>query len=394
MTSTQPNPGTMAAQTSVAAPFGFSDEHLLFRDAMRAFSRDRFAAGYHRRARSKEFPAAEYQAMVDQGLLGLTLPERLGGQGGDQMAYGIAMEELSWADVNLADLILLPTIVVLLLANSGIGLAEEIAAGVADGTRHIGIGLTEPGAGSDAGHLRTHAVREPGGWRLYGEKTSVTSAPHLDCAVVFATTPAGGSTAFLVELDDTVARQRFDDPGLHPVARGSLTFDGTFVPETAQLSPEGRGFHQVMHLFDLSRSVIALMACGAAQRAIDLTVEYVRERHAFGKSISNHQGVSFVLAECDTHLELTRTLAYRAIGLRMAGLPHTRQAAMVKWFGPQTAVQAIHECVILHGHYGWSEELPLQQLMRDVSSMEIADGTPQIQKLVIARRLIGRDAVE
>jgi cyclohexanecarboxyl-CoA dehydrogenase len=124
-----------------------------------------------------------------------------------------------------------------------------------------------------------------------------------------------------------------------------------------------------------------------------MTIDYVKERTAFGRTISQFQGVSFVLAENDTRLELTRTLAYRAIGLRMAGLPHTRQAAMVKWFGPAAAVQAIHDCVILHGHYGWSEELPLQQLMRDVSAMEIADGTPQIQKLVIARQLLGRAAV-
>lgn len=377
-----------------APPFAFTDEHDLFRESVRAFARDTFAASYHARAQLKEFPAAEYQLLVKQGLLGLTLPEHLGGQGGDPMAYAIAMEELAWADVNLADLILLPTIAVLLLADSSVPLAQEIARGVANGTRRIGLGLTEPGAGSDASNLSTRAEAAPGGWRLHGEKTSVTSAPHLDCAVVFARTAAGGSTALLVELDDTVSRQRFNDPGLHPVARGSLTFDGTFVPAANRLSPEGRGFHQVMHLFDLSRSIIALMACGAAQRAIDITVDYVRERSAFGRPISSFQGVSFALAESDTHLELTRALAYRALGLRIAGRPHTRQAAMVKWYGPQMAVRAIHECVILHGHYGWSEELPLQQLMRDVSSMEIADGTPQIQKLVIARRLLGRSAVQ
>jgi cyclohexanecarboxyl-CoA dehydrogenase len=149
-----------------------------------------------------------------------------------------------------------------------------------------------------------------------------------------------------------------------------------------------------MHLFDLSRPVIALMACGAAQRALDLTIEYVKERTAFGRTLSHFQGVSFDLAENDTRLELTRTLAYRTIGLRMSGRSHTRQAAMVKWFGPSAAFDAIRDCVILHGHYGWSEEVILQQLMRDVSNLEIADGTPQIQKLIIARRLLGRDAVD
>jgi cyclohexanecarboxyl-CoA dehydrogenase len=373
------------------AAFAFTDEQLLFRDSMRGFVRSRLADSYHARATSEEFPADAYRLLVDQGVLGLTVPERLGGQGADDMSYAIAMEELAWADISMAGMVLLPSIVAMMLTGSDI--AEETAAGIANGTLHVGLCLTEPGAGSDAANLRTRAEPAPGGWRLYGEKTSVTSAGLLDRAVVFARTPAGGSTAFLVELDDTVSRQRFKDPGWRPVGRGALTFDGTFVPEANRLSEQGRGFHRVMHLFDLSRPVIALMACGAAQRALDMTVDYVKERTAFGRSISQFQGVSFVLAENDTRLELTRTLAYRAIGLRMAGLAHTRQAAMVKWFGPAAAVQAIHDCVILHGHYGWSEELPLQQLMRDASAMEIADGTAQIQKLVIARQLLGRAAV-
>ena len=370
--------------------FAFTDEQQLFRESMRGFARSKFAAGYHKRAQSTDYPAEAYDQLVQQGLLGMTLPERLGGQGGDEMAFGIAMEELAWADFNLAEIILLPSIAALMLKDSDA--AQDTAAGIAAGTRHIGFCVTEPGTGSDAANLKTRAVPEPDGWRLHGEKTSVTSAHFLDCAVVFATTPAGGSTAFLVELDDTVSRQRFKDPGLHPVGRGSLTFDGTFVPTENRLSPEGRGFHHVMGLFDLSRPIIALMVCGAAQRALDLTIDYVKERTAFGKPLSEFQGVSFALAENDTRIELTRTLAYRAIGLRQAGLPHTRQAAMVKWFGPSAAVEAIHECAILHGHYGWSEEVILQQLMRDVSAMEIADGTPQIQKLVIARRLLGREA--
>jgi cyclohexanecarboxyl-CoA dehydrogenase len=377
--------------TASYTPFTFTEEQQLFRDAMRGFARSRFAATYHARAQSEAFPEAEYRQLVEQGLLGLLVPEHLGGQGADPMAYALAMEELSWADITLSDLILPPTIVSVLLTGSDA--AEEAAAGIADGSRRIGLCLTEPGGGSDSRQLATRAEPEPGGWRLYGEKTSVTSAAYLDWAVVFARTPAGGATAFLVELDDTVSRQRFRDPGMLPVGRGALTFDGTFVPEARRLSEEGRGFQLVLAVFDLSRTVIALMACGAAQRALELTADYVKERSTFGRALSQYQGVSFTLAEHDTKLELTRALAYRSIGLRMAGRPHGREAAMVKWWGPTAAVQAIHDCVILHGHYGYSEELPLQQLMRDVSALEIADGTPQIQKLVIARRLLGREAV-
>jgi cyclohexanecarboxyl-CoA dehydrogenase len=377
-----------AADVDARAPFTFSDEHELFRDSVRGFARSKLADGYLERATSDAFPEDAFALLAGQGLVGMTAPEHVGGQAADPMSYGIAVEELAWADFNLAEMVFSSSLLVLLLTGSQA--AEDAAAAVVAGTRQIALALTEPGAGSDAASLSTRALPVEGGWRLYGEKTSITAAPHADCAVAFATTPAGGSTAFLVDLDDSVGRQRFKDPGNRPIGRGSLTFEGTFVPRENRLSPEGRGFHDAMRLFDLSRPVIALMACGVAQRAIDMTVAYVKERVAFGRPVSQFQGVSFVLAENDTRIELARSLAYRTLGLRMAGLPHTRQAAMLKWWGPASAYQAIHECVILHGHVGWSEELPLQQMLRDVSGMEIGDGTPQIQKLVVARELLGR----
>jgi cyclohexanecarboxyl-CoA dehydrogenase len=259
------------------------------------------------------------------------------------------------------------------------------------------LALTEPGAGSDAGALQTRATRVPGGWRLSGEKTSVSMAPHADVSLVFAQTDAGAGTkgiaAFLVGLDDpSVSRQRFRDPGVRPLGRGSISMEDTFVPDDHLVAEPGTGFRFVMHEFDLSRTVIALMATGPARRALDSAIDYSRQRHSFGKPLAAHQGVSFDLAEHATYVEGVRALAFQTLGLRQAGLPHTAQAAMLKWWAPRVAFEAIQACIVLHGHIGWSDELPLQSLLRDVSGYQIGDGTPHIQKLVIARHLIGREA--
>ena len=211
-------------------------------------------------------------------------------------------------------------------------------------------------------------------------------------AVVFARTPAG-PTAFLVDLDAAgVSRQRFRDPGLRPVGRGAVTFEDTFVPAERLIGDEGRGFQLVMHEFDYSRALLGLMAIATAERAIDMTVDYARERTTFGRPLASYQGITFPIAEHLTKLEAARWLCYRALSLRQAGRRHTREAAMCKWWGPHVAIAAIEECVVAHGHVGWSDEMPLQAMRRDVSSLLIGDGTPQIQKLIIARDTFGRDA--
>jgi cyclohexanecarboxyl-CoA dehydrogenase len=237
-----------------------------------------------------------------------------------------------------------------------------------------------------------------GGWVLTGEKTSVTQAPHADIAIVLAQTDATlrarGIGCFLVVMDDpTVSSQSFADPGFKPLGRGSISMDGTFVPDDRVISEPGHGFQQIMAEFDLSRTLIALTAVGSAQRAIDMAIAYSRDRTTFGKPLAANQGVSFPIAEHTTYLAAVRALAYQTLGLRMAGKPHTTQAAMLKWWAPKVAFNAIQEAVVLHGQVGWSDELPLQSLLRDISGYQIGDGTPQIQKMIIARDVIGRDAV-
>jgi cyclohexanecarboxyl-CoA dehydrogenase len=237
---------------------------------------------------------------------------------------------------------------------------------------------------------------------LSGEKTSVTLGMHASEAIVVATIDPSlgskGTRQFLVPLDQpSIHRSRFRDPGFRPLSRAAITFDDTFVPAGRELRAPGKqaksGIARTLHAFDFTRPLLALMVVGAARRALDMTIQWATERQAFGQPISRYQGVSFNIAEHDTMLEAARCLAYRTLGLRAAGQRHTREAAMCKWWAPRVAFEAINDCIVIHGHAGWSVEMPLQQLLMDVSGLQIGDGTPQIQKLVIARELMGRDRV-
>ena len=183
-------------------------------------------------------------------------------------------------------------------------------------------------------------------------------------------------------------RSKFNDIGHRVVGRGSLFFDDVVVPEEFRLGPEGSGFTQVMNGFDYSRALIALECVGAARASLDEAWAYSKERQAFGRPIGQFQGVSFPLAEGESIIEAVRQLAYHTLQLREAGLAHTSEAAMCKWLAPKTAVEAIHQCLLTHGHYGWSLDLPHQQRLRDVMGLEIGDGTAQIMKLIIAREAL------
>jgi cyclohexanecarboxyl-CoA dehydrogenase len=374
-----------------------TDEHGLFRESVRGFARRHFAQTYLPRAEGEAFPAEENLLLGQQRLLGLLVDPAKGGEGADEIAAGIACEELAWADFNISYLVFSGAVTGRLLDLHCDGGSEWLARSIA-GTDFIALGLTEPGVGSDAANLSTRAERVGGGWRLYGEKSSITGAAHATAALTFARTGGPGPrgvSAFLVPLDDaTVSRQVFRDPGFRPLGRGALTFDGTFVPDEYLIGEEGRGFNLVMGEFDFTRALIGLMAVGCAQRALEMTIDYTSERRTFGRPIAANQGVSFKVAEHDTMLEAARALSYRALALRQAGLAHTKQAAMVKWWVPRVAFDAIQDCIVLHGHVAWSDEMPLQQMLRDVSGMQIGDGTPQIQKLVIARQLYDRAVLE
>ena len=379
-------------------PFLFSEEHDAFRDSVRRLAETEFAGGYLARATTEAFPRAETNKLAEHGLLGLGIAPEYGGQGADCLMAGIACEEVAKVDFNLAYMVfgaLLPSQIVGHVMDPGT--REDWSRAIASGERIVAAGITEPGAGSDNSRMRCRATAVDGGFTLSGEKTSVTLAAHADGAFVFANTDpdAGrrGIGCFLVDLDDpSVSRQTFSDPGFRPLGRGSLTFDDTFVPATHQIGQIGRGIPLILNEFEFTRPLLALMVLGCAETALRMAGEYVKQREAFGQVLSRNQGVSFKLAEHETYLEAVRCLSYRALALRVAGRSARKEAAMAKWLGPKVALEAINEAVILHGHVGWSTEMPLMQMLLDVSGLQIGDGTPQIQKLIIARELLGREA--
>ncbi|WP_127127331.1 acyl-CoA dehydrogenase family protein [Georgenia sp. SYP-B2076] len=391
------------ASPVISPPVLFHPEHEEFASWVREFAAP-FSDGYLARAHSEEFPWDLAKDMAAQGLLGLGTSEERGGSGrlGEELTkvhLGIAHEELAYGDFYLSQLsytcnLMAPLLERFLPAES----ADEWVPGIVRGEHIVAFGLTEPGSGSDAQAMRARAERVPGGWKLNGEKTSITFAPHAKAMVAVVRVrdengDPGGVTAFLVPLDATgVTVQKFADPGWKPLGRAAVFLDDVFVPDTLRVGGVGDAFRLVMREFDYTRSVIGLMSSGVARKALDITIGYVKQREAFGKPVAAYQGVSFPIAEHATKLEAARWLSYRALSLADAGQSFTKEAAMVKWWVNQVALEAIHDTIILHGHTGYSEEMPLQAMYRDVAGLEIGEGTPQIQKLVIARSLLGREA--
>jgi len=326
------------------------------------------------------------------GLIAPELPEAFGGLGVPGLASGLIAEATGHADVNVAYLQILGSLNGAILArHAASDLAEYWIARITRGEAIICIALTEPRGGSDAANLALSARRDGDVYVLNGEKSSISMADQADAVVLFARTGAAadgprGVSAFLVPMNAPgVSTTRYDDLGSKAIGRSSIFFDDVRVPVVNRLAAEGAGFVQVMQGFDFSRALIGLQVLGAAQASLDETWAYVQQRQAFGGPISRNQGVTFPLAEGETLVEAARWLCLRTLALRDAGEPHTAEAAMCKWLAPKTAVDVIHQCLLTHGHYGWSLDLPHQQRLRDVMGLEIGDGTAQIMKLIIAR---------
>jgi cyclohexanecarboxyl-CoA dehydrogenase len=181
--------------------------------------------------------------------------------------------------------------------------------------------------------------------------------------------------------------------GARGIVRGSLFLEDVRIPAANRIGAEGGGFTSVMGTFDYTRALIGLMCLGAAQASIDETIAYLKGRTAFGKPLSANQGTSFPIADWAAKIEMARWLCYRTLWLRDQGLPHTREAAMCKMQCPDIAAGAAHESLLLHGHYGYTKDYPVEQRLRDIVGQQIADGTTQIQKLIVARELFGREFV-
>lgn len=369
-----------------------SDEQTQIRDTARRFARDKLAPGYQRREAEARVDRALIAEMGALGLIAPELPEDLGGYGMASVTSGLIAEEIGYGDMNVAYIQILGSLNGAIIArHAAPDLATEWVSRIVSGQSVVAIGLTEPRGGSDAANLALSARRDGDHYILKGEKSSISMADQADAVVLFARTGeasdgARGVTAFLVPMDTPgVSTLRFTDLGSKAIGRSSIFFDEVGIPAANRLAAEGSGFIQVMQGFDFSRALIGLQCIGAAQASLDESWAYVQEREAFGGPIARNQGVTFPLAEGEGLIAAVRQLCLHTLALRDAGQPHTSEAAICKWLGPKTAVDVIHQCLLTHGHYGWSLDLPHQQRLRDVMGLEIGDGTAQIMKLIVSR---------
>jgi cyclohexanecarboxyl-CoA dehydrogenase len=366
---------------------------------LRAFARKELAPRSAGWDRSGEFPWDAWRQMGELGLLGLRTPAAYGGQEADYLTFGLAMQEIARGDFGCTYGIQLAGLAGEILGrNASPEIKQRWLPPTARGEAVIALALTEPGAGSDAANLACRAERDGDAYVLTGEKSGISLGMAAQAAIVFARTRrdggARGVSAFLVPLDGPgVARSALRDMGTRVVGRAVLTFDHVRVPASHRIGEEGSGFHQVMQGFDYNRVGIALACLGVAQVSIEETMAYAAERRAFGRPLASFEGVSFAIAEAATHVEACRWLCYRALWLADRGRPYTKESAMTKWWGPRLAVETIHQCLLLHGHYGYTDELPFEQRMRDVIGLEIGDGTAEVMKLIVARQLMGREVV-
>ncbi len=378
-----------------------TEEQRALQEAARRFARERIAPGYMAREKTGRVDRDLVREMGALGLIGADLPEEHGGLGAPSVTAGLAIEAVAHADINVSYVPLLASLNGQIIArHASAELAGEWIPRIVAGEALFCIGLTEPRGGSDAANLQLSARRDGDDYVLNGEKSSISMADQADAAVIFARTGAPdtgarGVSAFLVPMDAKgVTTTRFNDLGSHAIGRGSIFFDDVRIPAANRLAEEGMGFVQVMQGFDYSRALIGLQCCAAAQASLDESWAYVQERQAFGTPIAQYQGVTFPLAEGEGLVAAIRQLCYHTLRLRDEGAPHTAEAAMCKWLGPKTAVDVIHQCLLTHGHYGWSLDLPHQQRLRDVMGLEIGDGTAQIMKLIVARERAGKAAVQ
>jgi len=377
--------------------FGFGEEEDLLRRQIAEFARRELAPGARERAKTPGMDIEALRKMAGLGLTSLNVPAEYGGTTTGWVKLGIIVEELSKADSGVGGYVIMgPAVVGKILTQAPEELQREWFPRLLSFETFPCFCVTEPDCGSDAAAIKTRAVRDGDFYVINGEKTSVTLGVQGGIAAVFAKTnpEAGvrGVSCFLVPLDlPGVTKTPMKDMGWIPLGRASISFDEVRVPADHRVGEEGRGFYLMMDVIGGLRVCMTLWAIGEAEGALEGAVAYAKGRMAFGRPVARFQGVSFTIAEQATILESARLLCYRALWLMDQGLPHGKEQAMAKWYGTRMAAMAAHEMLLIHGHVGYTEEYPVEQLFRNLVGNEIADGPAEIMKLIICRELMGRD---
>jgi butyryl-CoA dehydrogenase len=394
----------------------FDENHLTVREMVRDFARNEIAPVAGELDRSAEFPWENVKKMGELGLFGIPWPEELGGAGMDGIAYMIVINELARVDASHA---------ITVSAHTTLGSSPIVNFGtqeqkeryiplVASGQVLAGFGLTEPGAGSDAGGTQTTAVKVDGGWVLNGSKIFITHAGVGEVFVVTAQTDRAqgtkGITSFIVTKPTTDlekaaalgvghaegleytkgvrAGKKEDKMGWRASDTRELVLEDAFVPDRDVLGEVGRGFVNFMKTLDAGRIGIGALSLGIAEGAYEQARAYALERKQFGQPIAEFQGIQFMLADMATEIEAARHLVYHAAWLKEQGKPYTKEASMAKLFASEAAMRITTKAVQVHGGYGYTTEYPVERMMRDAKICEIGEGTSEIQRLVIARHVL------
>jgi alkylation response protein AidB-like acyl-CoA dehydrogenase len=373
--------------------YDLSEEHELVRQTVGDFAEQRVAPVAEELDREARFPYELVTELAELGLMGMTIPEEYGGAGADTLAYAIAVEELTRVDSSVA---------ITVAAHHSLGTLpiyyygseeqkREWLPDLASGRKLAAFGLTEPGAGSDAGATRTTAELRDGRWIVNGTKIFITNAGTDISGCVTITARTGDGEISNIVVPNGTPGYEISAPmkklGWRASDTRELSFENAAVPEGNLLGPRGRGFHQFLEILDGGRISVAAMGVGLAQGAYDLAYAYAKEREQFGKPIARFQAVQFALADMATEVEAGRQLVYKAAWLKDQGRPFAREAAMAKLYTGLLSNRAANAALQIHGGYGFMEESAISRLFRDQKILEIGEGTNEVQRMVIARHL-------
>ena len=379
--------------------FDLTDEQQQIRRSVREFAEGEIRPHVHEWDEAQKFPQEELRGkLAELNLLGVLYPEEYGGAGMGYMEYAIIIEELARVD---------PAIALSVAAHNSLCSGHIFLAGSEEQKRKYlprltqgetwgAWGLTEPSAGSDASGTKTVAVEQDGGWLVNGSKNFITNATYAEICVGMAVTDREkgnkGITAFIFEkgMSGFGPEKKENKLGMRASDTASVVFADTLVPKENMCGARGEGFVDSMRVLDGGRISIAALSVGCAQGAYEAALAYSQERAQFGKPISSFQAIQFKLADMATQIEAARLLTYQAAALKDAGRKTTRESAMAKLYASEVSVKVSEEAIQIHGGYGYIKDYPVEKYWRDSKLLTIGEGTSEIQRMVIARQLLGR----
>jgi len=369
-----------------------TQEQQMLRDTAREFARRELAPRAAERDRRSIFPSAELAGLARLGLLGVNVPSELGGAEAGVVAYSLAMTEIGRADASVAVAMSVTNMVGEIVSRFGSDEQKQKYVPLLTGGQTGAFALSEPQAGSDPSSMRTTATRTAAGWRLDGAKQWITTGDRAAVIIVWAKTDTKRISTFIVPrgTKGLSAGKHEDKMGLRGSSTVPLLFDGCELPEDALLGQLGGGLSVALTALDGGRIGIASQALGLGRAALEASLSYAKLRVQFGHPLADYQATQFKLADMATQLEAARLLTLRAARLKEQGRPFTREASMAKLWSSETAGRVCDHAVQIHGGYGYTREYPVERLLRDARVTRIYEGTSEVQRIVIARSLIGK----